>query len=157
MKNLLDDEWKEKEEEAFRKSRPKEEGLYQSEFALRFNYDRFLQGLSTSVFPQMARNEKNLRCIGELATIHGIDEMSMRKLVSQSMNLKDNTLNLEVLKRKARSFQGEWKQEEKDIYKLPPVRFLQNLQRGIAVSNTDKKLIESLLHDFQMQPDVVNV
>lgn len=81
----------------------------------------------------------------------------MRKLVSQSMNLKDNTLNLEVLKRKARSFQGEWKQEEKDIYKLPPVRFLQNLQRGIAVSNTDKKLIESLLHDFQMQPDVVNV
>ncbi len=48
----------------------------------------------------MARNEKNLRCIGELATIHGIDEMSMRKLVSQSMNLKDNTLNLEVLKKK---------------------------------------------------------
>lgn len=157
FENLLDDDWKEKEEEAFRKSRPEEVGQYQSEFALRFNYDRFLQGLSKSVFPQMARNEKNLRCIGELATIHGIDEMSMRKLVSQSMNLKDNTLNLEVLKRKARNFQGEWKHEEKDLYSLPPVRFLQNLQRGITVSNTDKKLIESLLHEFQMQPEVVNV
>ena len=32
------------------------------------------------VFPSSARNEKNLRIIGELATIHGIDEITMRKL-----------------------------------------------------------------------------
>ena len=94
-----------------------------------------------------------------IAYVGGKDNVKniMHCMTRLRMNLKDNTLNLEVLKRKARSFQGEWKQEEKDIYKLPPGRFLQNLQRGIAVSNTDKKLIESLLHDFQMQPDVANV
>lgn len=64
------------------------------------------------VFPSSARNEKNLRIIGELATIHGIDEITMRKLVSQSMDLKTNTLNVEQLKKKVRSCKSEFHAEE---------------------------------------------
>ncbi len=146
LKNLLDDEWKEKEEEAFRKSRPKEEGLYSKWIALRFNYDRFLQGLSTSVFPQMARND--LRCIGELATIHGIDEMSMRKLVSQSMNLKDNTLNLEVLKERLEAFKGNGNRRKKTFINFHQFVSFKTCKEELQSAIQIRKLIESLFAWF---------
>lgn len=156
--NILTKDWKDKEEEQFRKSRPKQELYLQNDLPLSFQFDRFLQGFSAAVFPLSARNEKNLRSIGELATIHGIDEMTMRRLVSQSMNLKDNTLDLEKLRKKARNVQSEWKeQDEEHPYQLPPVQFLQNKQRGIPVSRSDKLLIELLISEFRLKPEVVNV
>ena len=47
--------------------------------------------------------------------------------------------------------------DDKNPYGLPPVRFLQRLQNGIEVSRGDKSLIEALLMDFKMKPEVVNV
>ncbi len=156
--NILKEDWQDVQEEDFRKLKPQQDLLHHNDIPLSFNYDRFLTGLPQMVFPSSARNEKNLRIIGELATIHGIDEITMRKLVSQSMDLKTNTLNVEQLKKKVRSCKSEFHAEEnKDPYRLPPVRFLQNLQHGVEVSRSDKYLIEALISDFKMKPEVVNV
>ena len=101
--NVIKEDWQDTQEDAFRKLKPKQDSLYQNDIPLSFNYDRFLNGLSQIVFPSTARSEKNLRIIGELATIHGIDEITMRKLVSKSMDLKTNDLDVERLKRKVRN------------------------------------------------------
>ena len=45
----------------------------------------------------------------------------------------------------------------KNPYALPPVRFLQSKQHGIEVSRSDAYLIETLITDFKMKPEVVNV
>lgn len=85
--------------------------------------------------------------------------MDMRKYVSQSMNLKDNTLNAELLKRKVRNAKRSVMVDldVKNPYALPPVRFLQSKQHGIEVSRSDAYLIETLITDFKMKPEVVNV
>lgn len=156
--NILKGEWQDAEETQFLKMKPEQDLLYQNDMPLSFNYDRFLNGFSKTLFPLTQRNEKNLRQIGELATIHGIDEMMMRKLVSQSMNLKDNTLNLEQLKKKTRDAQSVYQEvDQKHPYQMPPVQFLQMRQRGVALSSSDKYLIETLITEFRLIPEVVNV
>ncbi|MEG2506861.1 MAG: DnaD domain protein [Longicatena sp.] len=156
--NNLKEDWEDSQEEMFKKMKPKSDILHTNELPLSFNFDRFLSDLSESVFPNIARNEKNLRMIGELATIHGIDELEMRKLVSKSMDVKDNTLKIEVLKKKVRESKSVYvEKEHAHPYGVPPVRFLQNKQHGIEVSRGDKQVIETLISDFKMKPEVVNV
>lgn len=160
FENILKDNWQDSEEENFQKLKPEEAGMQlSSDIPLSFNYDRFLTGYSKTLFPDTCRNQKNLRLIGELATIHGISEMDMRKYVSQSMNLKTNTLNSEALKRKVRNAKRsiEIDTEVKNPYALPPVQFLQKKQHGVAVSRSDAYLIETLITEFKMKPEVVNV
>ncbi|MEG0526750.1 MAG: DnaD domain protein [Longicatena sp.] len=156
--NALKDTWKDNEEEQFHSMKPKQDILHHNDIPLSFNFDKFLSGFSQTIFPATARNERNLRTIGELATIHGIDEMEMRKLVIKSMNLKTNKLNIDVLKKKARDAKTFYKdQENGNPYSVPPVRFLQSKQHGVEVSKSDKYLIETLISDFKMKPEVVNV
>ena len=98
-----------------------------------------------------------MRFIAEMATIHGVKEEDMRKLVAQSMNLKRNVLDHEVLKKKVRNAKTSYEVKETNVYLLPPVRFLQQKQHGIEVTNSDKRLIEVLMKEYKLQPDVVNV
>lgn len=158
FENVLKEDWQDEQEEQFKKMKPEQDLLYHNDIPLSFNFDRFLSGLSQMLFPLKARSEKNLRAIGELATIHGIDEIEMRKMVSQSMDLKTNDLNIETLKRKVRNAKSKYQvKSDTNPYLLPPVRFLQNRQHGVTVSRTDKYLIETLISDFKMKPEVVNV
>lgn len=156
FENILKENWEEKQEEQFLKLRP-ETNMIAGEIPLHFNFDRFLQDTSTMIFPASERSEKNLRLIGELATIHGIGVDEMKKLVGQSMDLKTNRLNQEKLKTKARASRSVYKGNTKTPYLLPPVRFLQWKQNGIEVTKSDKHLIENLIYDYKMKPDVVNV
>lgn len=158
FENVLKEDWQDEEEAMFKAMKPKQDMLYQNDVALSFNFDRFLTGYSTMLFPLTARSGENLRMIGELATIHGISEMEMRKLVSQCMDLKTNKLKVELLKKKARNKKPMMEDlNEKDPYKLPPVIFMQRKQGGIKVSSADKYLIETLIREFKMKPEVVNV
>ena len=157
FENILKSTWEEHQEEHFQTLKPQEASLQESTIPLAFNFDRFLSGLSPLVFPRSERNEKNLRFIAEIATIHGIKEEDMRKLVAQSMNLKRNVLDHEVLKKKVRNAKTSYEVKETNAYLLPPVRFLQQKQHGIEVTNSDKRLIEVLMKEYKLQPDVVNV
>lgn len=157
FENVLKEDWEDSQEELFKKMKPKQDILTQNDIPLSFNFDRFLTGYSTMIFPLKARSGENLHAIGELATIHGISEMEMRKLVSQCIDLKNGRLNLEALKKKCRNAKPVYEEKQQDPYGLPPVIFLQKKQRGVKVSHADKFLIENLITDFKMKPEVVNV
>ena len=156
--NVLKGQWAEKEEESFRNMKPKQQELYQNDIPLSFNYDRFLAGITKTIFPESQRSEQNLRLIGELATIHGIDEQDMIAIVNKAVDVKSGKLRIELLKKLARAAKSKFEVlENQDPYRLPPVVFLQNKQHGVEVSRSDKFLIESLIRDYHMQPEVVNV
>ena len=160
FENILKDDWEDDEEKKFQKLKPEDRKYaLDSDIPLSFNYDVFLTGCSKSIFPLSARNEENLRLIGELATIHGISEKDMRKLVSQSMDLKINKLDKEKLKRKARNAHVSVKVnvDEENPYGIPPVAFLQRRQPGVPVNAMDKEIIERLMSIYRMHPEVVNV
>ncbi len=157
FENILKSTWEEEQEEQFNILKPDGASLQESTIPLAFNFDRFLSGFSPLVFPRSERTEKNLRFIAEMATIHGIKEEDMRKLVAQSMNLKRNILDHEILKKKARNAKTSYEVKETNAYLLPPVRFLQQKQHGIEVTNSDKRLIEVLMKEYKLQADVVNV
>lgn len=154
MQDLLEDFWDEKDEAAYQNIRM-QNSFVDVDMKISFNYDRFLTGLSKLVFPLEERNEKNLKLIGTLATVHGISEKSMVKYVSQSMI--QGHLSEDVLRKKVSGHTAEYKTKEKDPYALPPVRFLQRKQHGIVVNSADKKLIERLLTVYQLPMEVVNV
>ena len=156
IENVLKENWEERQEEQFLKLRPDSTSI-SGDMPLHFNFDRFLQETSAIVFPAGERNEKNLRLIGELATIYGIGIQEMKKLVGQSMDLKTNRLNHDKLKAKARSSRTEYEGSMQTPYLLPPVRFLQQKQQGIEVTKSDKQLVETLIYQYKMKPDVVNV
>lgn len=156
FENILRDDWEEKQEEQFLKIRPNQT-ITSGEIPLHFNFDRFLKETSTMILPASERNEKNLRIIGELASIHGISVDGMKKIVGQSMDLKTNRLNHDKLKVKARASRTAYEGTTNTPYLLPPVRFLQQKQNGIEVTRSDKQLIESLIYEYKLKPDVVNV
>lgn len=156
FENILQEKWEEAQEEQFLRIRP-EQTVMKGEIPLHFNFNRFLQDTSTIIFPASERNEKNLQMIGELATIYGIGVDEMKKIVGQSMDLKTNKLNYEKLRIKARASRSVYEANVDTPYLLPPVRFLQDKQNGIEVTKSDKQLIESLVYDYKMKPDVVNV
>lgn len=158
FENVLKEDWEDTQEELFKKMKPQQDTLYQNDIPLSFNFDRFLTGFSSMVFPLSARSGTNLHAIGELATIHGIDEMDMRKYVSQSMDLKQGKLNMDTLKKLVRNAKPKYEEiQAKDPYSIPPVIFLQRKQHGINVSKSDKFLIENLISEYKMKPEVVNV
>lgn len=157
FENVLKEDWQDEQEALFKKMKPSNDILYQNDIPLSFNFDRFLSGYSTMVFPLSARTGENLHAIGELATIHGISEMEMRKLVSQCIDLKTGRLNIEALKKKARNAKPVYEEKESNPYGLPPVIFMQKKQNGVRLSSADKYLIENLITEFKMKPEVVNV
>lgn len=154
MQDLLQDTWDDEDEQKYQNVRDTDS--YQNvDIAISFNYDRFLNGLSKLVFPLSQRTEKNLQLIGKLATVHGINEKDMVKYVSQSMI--NNQLDEKTLRKKAAMNTTKFKLEDKDPYTYPPVRFLQMKQYGVAVTPSDKKLIERLLVTYHLPIEVVNV
>ncbi len=123
-----------------------------------FRFDKFLNGLSDMIFPQSERTKENLDFIAEKAELYGIDESEMQKLVGKSMNLKTNSLDRNKLVRCMQSSQKEFNQKLADPYDLPPIRFLQMKQNGIAVSKSDQRLIDQILNEkYHMTPQVINV
>lgn len=140
--------------EAFISLRPKESAA--DAMIEGFDFGRFLQGFQRR-FPAQLQTREHLELIGELAIVHGIDEMEMRKLVNQCVNPRTKQFNTELLKRKARSKGRNMESEWKDPYQAPPVQFFKSLQPHIPISAADSRLIESLLTQYHLPKEVVNV
>lgn len=155
FENILEDTWNEKLEESFEKMKP-EDTFLNDDVPINFNYDLFLSTTSHMVFPANERNSKNLKLIGELATIYGIGIKDMRQIVGQSIDLKTSRLNVAILKEKARTKKVIFTPSSKPLHELSPIEFLKQKQHGIDVSKTDRLLIETLLKQFKLKPDVVN-
>jgi replication initiation and membrane attachment protein len=124
---------------------------------IKFDTQKFLRDISPLAFPISSRNNENIRLIEECATIYGISEEDMRMLVSRCIRLKDQSFDTDKFKQKVRGFKGLVPQLPQDPYTAPSIAFLQSKQNGIAVSSADKKLIEHLILEMKLTPEVVNV
>jgi replication initiation and membrane attachment protein len=147
--------WDEEFEQYFQQAKPKTSPTTNLE--IKFDTQKFLRDISPLAFPVSARSGENIRLIEECATIYGISEEDMRMLVSRCIRLKDQSLDTEKLKQKVRSFKGINPVLPQDPYTASSIAFLQSKQNGIAVSSADKKLIEHLILEMKLAPEVVNV
>ncbi len=147
--------WDAEFEQKFQLSKPKQTPAAHLE--IKFDTQKFLRDISVLAFPLSARTPENIRLIEECATIYGIREEDMRVLVSRCIRLKDHTLDTEKLKQKVRSFKGIDVSLPQDPYTASSIAFLQAKQNGVAVSSADKKLIEHLILEMKLVPEVVNV
>lgn len=149
-----DPQWLQSSSDAFIRLRPS--ATQRAHPADGFDYERFLQGFERR-FPPQLQTKEHLELIGELAQAHGIDALEMRKLVNQCINPRTKEFNVELLKKKARAKGRIIDDVPKDPYQASPVQFFRQLQPGIPISAADSRLIESLLVDYHLPKEVVNV
>lgn len=142
------DSWNESKEIAFEKVKPTIKQKYDFDFATLF------KGMDR-IFPVRLRTSKNLDRIAEMAKIYGIDAKDMRKYVQRSTNPSTHVFDLEKLKDMVMR-NRKVMEVSKDLYKMSPVKFLQNKQNGIPVVKSDQALIERLCKEFQFPIEVVN-
>lgn len=152
LRSLMVD-WQEEEESTFSSLKPKQEELHTN-----FRFDLFLNGLSTMILPASERTKETLSFIAQKADLYGIDEKEMQKLVGKSMDLKHNRLDRKKLIGYMQRSQSDFVKVVEDPYQLPPVRFLQNKQHGVRVSEADQRLINDTLSEtYHLKPEVINV
>ena len=142
------DSWNESKEIAFEKVKPTIKQKYDFDFATLF------KGMDR-IFPVRLRTSENLDRIAEMAKIYGIDAKDMRKYVQRSTNPSTHVFDLEKLKDMVMR-NRKVMEVSKDLYKMSPVKFLQNKQNGIPVVKSDQALIERLCKEFQFPIEVVN-
>lgn len=142
--------WTEKKEESLLKLRPQEQ-----ELTCDFDFDTFLNG-ADRIFPVRYRTKENLTRIANLASIYGINALDMRKYVSRSINPSTKVFDVEKLKKFIYA-NSSIVESYDDPYKLSPVKFLMNKQKGAPVSTADKKLIENLVMDYGFSNEVMNI
>lgn len=142
--------WSDKKEEMYLNLVPKEE---KKEY--KFDFDTFLKG-ADRIFPMRYRTKENLSKIADLATVHGINALDMRKYVQRSINPSTHIFDFEKVKRQV--YANRTKVEPiKDPYQLSPVQFLVYKQKGAPVVESDKRLIEKLVHDYHFSNEVLNI
>lgn len=153
MRSLMQD-WDETKEQSFDELRPK----HQEEMIYDFNFQVFLQDLSTMIFPQAQRTKENLHFIAEKAELYGISEKDMQKYVGKSVNVKTGILDRNKLIKFMQANKKDYDQIFDDPYQMPPIRFLQMKQHGVAVSSADQRLIDAVLSEkYHLQSEVINV
>lgn len=157
LKSSVIENWDEQSEEQFSQIRPRYQFDDRQHPSIRFDYDRFLSRASNLVFPIEARTSDNLRLIGELATMYGYSADEMLVMVGRSTNNADNSLDVQKLRSLAFVQKPKAPSKAAGPYDLPPVAFLQSLQHGVAVTDNDKRIIEMLVSELKMPPQVVNV
>ncbi len=144
--------WDQEKEITYEKIRPNSQKTLRMS---QFDFETFLKGME-HIFPNQLRTEENLARIAQLADIHGISALEMRRYVMLSVHTRTHAFDFEKLKGYVYKNQKVIEQP-KNSYDMSPVKFLQNLQKGAPVSKADKNLIESLSLEYGFENDVINV
>lgn len=156
IKDALQDDWSDAFEETYQQVK-RDIKKSKQDVSTVFNYDEFQQGLSNLVWPKQNRTEKAMEEIGSIATVYGISPKQMKVLVGKAYNQKAGYLDLAQLRKKAAASRAKFETTEVNIYKWPPVRFLQNKQQGVPVAKADIETIRLLLEEYKLNPEVCNV
>lgn len=123
---------------------------------LRFNILSFKQRCSELVFPQALRTAEHLKLIEELGSVYGITVSKMILLLGDCINISAMTFDGEKLERLMRKVKEPTVMPE-DPLMSEPVQFLRYLQEGKEPTDTEKRLLASLVRDQRLNPEVVNV
>lgn len=150
-----------------------------------FDFDLFFAGLSESLVPKNAINEKVKAAIQNLSYLYGIDPIAMKNLLLQAFDEGENEVNIEELRKACRDwyqfehneelpelvdkiqpllFQEEIREpktkEEKLIHYLDttsPRQLLIDISGGAEPSAGDLKTIEDIMFNQKLLPGVINV
>ncbi|MEG2685036.1 MAG: DnaD domain protein [Erysipelotrichaceae bacterium] len=152
--NLIKDDWIQQDEEIFNNNQAKLKNKSNLEMPISFNTKAFLKQVGEIRFPIESRTPENIKLIEELGTIHGLGIDAMNKNVGRS--LKGQILDKELLKDKFRRSKNKIESIEENDYAVSPILFLQKIQNG-PIFAAEKKLLESLVLEYKMKPEVVNV
>ena len=117
--------WDQEKEITYEKIRPNSQKTLRMS---QFDFETFLKGME-HVFPNQLRTEENLARIAQLADIHGISALEMRRYVMLSVHTRTHAFDFEKLKGYVYKNQKVIEQP-KNSYDMSPVKFLQNLQKG---------------------------
>ena len=120
-----------------------------------FDFGLMFQGMDR-IIPQRLRTKENLQRIHELARIFGIDEKTMRRYLSLSIDPSKTRIDFEQLRERVLQAR-KTKTSKQDPYALSPVAFLQWKQNGMPVSVPDKLLLEKIMVDYKLPNEVINV
>lgn len=120
-----------------------------------FDFNLLFKGMER-VIPQRLRTKQNLERIYDLARIFGIDEKSMRRYLSLSIDPQKTKIDFETLRNKVLAAQ-DLHTHSQDPYTLSPVAYLQRKQNGMPVARADKLLLEKLMVDYHLPSEVINV
>lgn len=121
-----------------------------------FDLARFKRETSYVLMPPSLRSEENFEIIAQMATVFNIDVETMRVLVTDSINIDNNTFDTELLRRKCIETKKQARSSSSFSYEMQPVEFLRYLQKGVAVSSSDKKSLEYLQLDLNLPVEVIN-
>lgn len=155
MTNLVKDNWDESDEAVFAKVKKQTDAAKQA-IEIIFDYDKFLKNYDT-VWPKRFRSKANLEKIGTLATIYGVSEKAMRRLVSIALNPVNYQLDIDKLKALAAKSRSGYETNNDNKYQWPPRRFLESKQPGTPISSHDMEIIRMLMEDYRFNAEVTNV
>ncbi|RTR29645.1 Replication initiation and membrane attachment protein [Robertmurraya yapensis] len=150
-----------------------------------FDFELLQAGLSESLVPKKALNQKVRDAISNLAYLYGIDPIQMKNLLISAMDDVANKVNVEELRKAARDwYQLEHQdklpklvdkvqptmkqtgssepktQEEKLVHYLEttsPRQLLSDISGGADPSKADLQIIEDVMFKQKLLPGVVNV
>ncbi len=157
MTNLLKNEWEEQDENEFKRN---QKHLIENNYDylhVIFDEKKFLADLGEVVLPHEQRTPKLLRSIAEIATIYGINESMMRKQLVKAWDYDLSCLDLEMLRQQCAKTTAKYTSNVENPYLLPTRRFLEYKQNGVRLSFADLKLVNKLMEEYHLQPEVANV
>lgn len=157
LKDTLRNNWDHEREMQFQEVKETAEQIRYESMNIIFDEKVFLNGLSEMIFPKKERTTQNLRMIAETATIYGINEKMMKRLIARGIDVASQKFDVQRLRTACMNSKAKYVSDNKDPYKLPPRRFLEYKQSGAPLTQADVRLIEKLLCDYKLQPEVVNI
>ena len=131
------------------------ENLYEKT-DIKFDINKFLRGLNTIAVPLSVRTDENLKLIAQMGTVYGVDEETMKRNVARSLDKETYQFDPEKLRDLCLISKKKDVLNQERTYDMPPVDFLYNLQSGVNVTSSDKKIIETLKTDYHLSDEVTN-
>ena len=157
LADTLRNNWNPEEEKQFQDVKDSMNEIRYEHMNIIFDESLFLEGLSEMVLPKKERTSVNLRLIAETATIYGINEKMMKRLVARGMDVTTKKFDIKRLRNACMNSKAKYVSDTKDPYKLPSRRFLEYKQNGVPLNSADMRLVEKLLVEYGLQSEVVNV
>ncbi len=145
-------DWDDENERSFEELRRK---LYETTH-IEFDIKAFVTGYSTLLLPSSLRTKDNLKMIAQMGTVYSIDIPTMRKIVAQSVNIDEGTIDMEALRKRCIAVRSKGAQSNPDDYDVTPVQYLYNLKGQQEVEPWEKKLLEEISMEYHLSTEVTN-
>ncbi len=157
IENLIKDKWNEVDEKTFNETQKDFDQTKFEHLNIIFNEQEFLHNLGELVLPSSQRTAKTIREIAEIATIYGVNESMMRKLLVRAWDDDTHRVDMAKLTDVCLKTTAKYSNTFKDAYMLPTIRFLEEKQNGVKLGYADKLLAIKLVEEYKLQPQVANI